>query len=75
LRIDPYFTSKLAISTLLRNVVRIVDNFSISHDALYHGCLLGSLYLLGPGLDLASAAEPPPSRVATSWWGYSWGYF
>ncbi len=38
LRIDPNFTSKLAISTLLRDVVRIVDDFSISHDALYHGC-------------------------------------
>jgi hypothetical protein len=43
LRIDPNFTSKLTISTLLRDVVRIVDDFSISHDALYHGCCPGGL--------------------------------
>jgi hypothetical protein len=37
-RINPNFTSKLTIPTLLRDVVRIVDNFSISHDIYYHGC-------------------------------------
>jgi hypothetical protein len=37
LRIDPNLTSKLTIATLLRDVVHIVDNFSISHDAFYHG--------------------------------------
>lgn len=31
------FTSKLTIPALLRDVVRIVDNFSISHDKYYHG--------------------------------------
>ena len=36
-RINPNFTSKLAIPTLLRDVVRIVDNSSISHDIYYHG--------------------------------------
>jgi hypothetical protein len=40
-RIHPNFTSKLTIPTLLRDVVRIVDNFSISHDIYYHGCILG----------------------------------
>jgi hypothetical protein len=37
LRINPNFTSKLTIPTLLRDVVCIVDNFSISHDIYYHG--------------------------------------
>ena len=37
LRISPNFTSKLTIPTLLRDVVRIIDNFSISHDIYYHG--------------------------------------
>lgn len=41
LRINPNFTSKLIIPTLLRDVVRIVDNFSISHDIYYRGCLPG----------------------------------
>ena len=36
-RINPNFTSKLTIPTLLRDVVRIVDNSSISHDIYYHG--------------------------------------
>ena len=39
LRINPNFTSKLTIPTLLCDVVRIVNNFSISHDIYYHGCL------------------------------------
>ena len=37
LRISPDFTSKLAIPTHLRDVVRIIDNFSISHDEYCHG--------------------------------------
>jgi len=37
LRINPNFTSKLTIPAPLRDVVRIVDNFSISHDIYYHG--------------------------------------
>ena len=37
LRINPNFTPKLTIATPLRDVVRIVDNFSISHDIYYHG--------------------------------------
>jgi hypothetical protein len=44
LRINPNFTSKLSISALLRDVVRIVDDFSISHGALYQGCLPGGLH-------------------------------
>ena len=36
-RINPNFTSKLTIPTLFCDVVRIVDNFSISHDIYYHG--------------------------------------
>jgi hypothetical protein len=32
LRINPDFTSKLPIPTLLFNVVRIVDDFPISHE-------------------------------------------
>ncbi len=34
LRINPNFTSKLTISTPCRDVVRIVDDFPISHDLL-----------------------------------------
>ena len=34
LRINPNFTSKLTISTPLRDVVRIVGDFPISHDLL-----------------------------------------
>ena len=49
LRVNPNFTSKLTISTLLRDVVRIVDDFSISHDALYHGCSLWWLALTRSG--------------------------
>jgi hypothetical protein len=41
LRINPNFTSKLTIPTPFGDVVRIVDNFSISHDIYYHGCILG----------------------------------
>lgn len=37
LRINPNFTSKLTIPPLVRDVVRIVNNFSISHDEYYHG--------------------------------------
>jgi hypothetical protein len=37
LRINPDFTSKLTIPALLRDVMRIIDNFSISHDKYYHG--------------------------------------
>jgi hypothetical protein len=36
LRINPNFTSKLTIPTLWRDVVHIIDNFSISHDIYYH---------------------------------------
>jgi len=36
-RINPDFTTKLAVPSLLRDVMRIVDNFSISHDVYYHG--------------------------------------
>ena len=43
LRINPNFTSKLTIPTLLCSVVRIVDNFSISHDIYYCGWVLGML--------------------------------
>ena len=43
LRINPNFTSKLTIPTLFCDVVRIVDNFSISHDIYYHGCSPGML--------------------------------
>lgn len=39
--INPNFTSKLTIPSLLRDVVRIVDNFSISHDKYYHGWIPG----------------------------------
>jgi len=39
LRVNPNFTPKLTIPTLLRDVVRIVDNFSISRDSNRHGCL------------------------------------
>ena len=35
--IDPYFTAQLPISALVGNLVRLVDNFHISHDAFYHG--------------------------------------
>lgn len=41
LRINPIFASKLTIPTLLRDVVRIVDNFSISHDICCHGWFPG----------------------------------
>lgn len=37
LRVNPNLTSKLTIAPLLRDVVHIVDNFSISHDKFYHG--------------------------------------
>jgi len=40
-RINPNFTPKLTIPTLLCDVVRIVDNFSISHDTYYHGWFPG----------------------------------
>jgi len=43
LRIHPNFTSKLTIATLFCDVVRIVDNFSISHDIYCYGCSLGML--------------------------------
>jgi len=43
LRINPNFTSKLTIPTPFCDVVRIVDNFSISHDIYYHGCPPGML--------------------------------
>jgi hypothetical protein len=35
--INPDLSPKLAIASFLRDVVHIVDNFSISHDPLYHG--------------------------------------
>lgn len=38
LRINPDFTSKLTIPAYLRDVVRIVNNFSISHDIYCRGC-------------------------------------
>ena len=37
LRINPNFTPKLTISTLLSHVVRVIDNFLISHDIYYYG--------------------------------------
>ena len=43
LRINPNFTSKLTIPTLLCDVVLIVDNSSISHDIHYHGWFPGKL--------------------------------
>ncbi len=41
LRINPNFTSKLTIPTLFCDVVRIIDDFSISHDIFYHVWFLG----------------------------------
>jgi len=43
-RINPNFTSKLTISTPLRDMVRIIGDFPISHDVLQHGCLPGGLH-------------------------------
>jgi len=37
LHINPNLTPKLTITSLLRDVVRIVNHFSISHDLWYHG--------------------------------------
>ena len=39
LRINPNLTPKLAVPTLWRYVVGIVDHFSISHEKWYHGWL------------------------------------
>jgi len=35
--INPDLSPKLAIASFLRDVVHIVNNFSISHDSFYHG--------------------------------------
>ncbi len=41
LGINPNFTSKLTIPTFFCDVVRIIDDFSISHDIFYHGWFQG----------------------------------
>ena len=38
LYINPNFTPKLTIAALLCDVVRVIDDFPISHDEYYHGC-------------------------------------
>ncbi len=57
LLINPNFTSELTIPTLLRDVVRIIDNFPISHDIYYHGCILG-VHLLDGLLHLRRLLPP-----------------
>ena len=49
LRINPNFTSKLTIPTLLCNVVGIVDNFLTSHDIYYYGWIPGIAVVTNAG--------------------------
>ena len=37
--INPNLTPKLTIAPLWCDVVRIIDDFPISHDEYYHGCI------------------------------------
>lgn len=38
--IDPNFSSELTIPAFGRDVVNIIDDLSISHDELCHGCFV-----------------------------------
>lgn len=45
LHVNPNFTSKLTIATFLRDVMHIVNNFSISHDSWYYACSAQKRYI------------------------------
>lgn len=38
--VNPHLASQFAVPSALRDGVPVVINFSVSHDALYHGCSL-----------------------------------